>query len=503
MGDAQVIVIGAGIAGLTATALLAREGIPVTVLEAHHQTGGCAGTFKRGNYVFDVGATQVAGFERGGSHERIFRHLQIPLPKAELLDPACVIDLADGSKPIHLWHDPKRWQVERQNQFPGSESFWNLCETLHRSNWAFSSRDPVLPPVNLWDLGQLIKAIRPGTLGSGLFSGLTLADLLRICRCSNDQRLSRFLDLFIKLYSQKNADQTAALYGATVLQMSQAPLGLWHPNGSMQTISNQLVNALTRDGAELRLNHRVVHLKTSHSESRWQVDVKTTNGHKQQFMANDVICSLPPQCLLSLIKTSDRLLDRYQTQLRNLPKPSGAIVLYGAINRSALRKNFPCHLLFDTGKTGSLFITVSREGDGRAPSGQATVVASMFTPTSDWCNLSESAYQQKKQETFEDLRHHLNLALRLHPSDWNHQELATPRGFAHWTGRPEGIVGGLGQHPKQFGPFGLASRTPINGLWLCGDSIYPGEGTAGVTVSALMTCRQLMRERGLAFQLQL
>ena len=127
----------------------------------------------------------------------------------------------------------------------------------------------------------------------------------------------------------------------------------------------------------------------------------------------------------------------------------------------------------------------------------------MFTPTSDWCNLSESAYQQKKQETFEDLRHHLNLALRLHPSDCNHQELATPRGFAHWTGRPEGIVGGLGQHPKQFGPFGLASRTPINGLWLCGDSIYPGEGTAGVTVSALMTCRQLMRERGLAFQLQL
>ena len=38
-----------------------------------------------------------------------------------------------------------------------------------------------------------------------------------------------------------------------------------------------------------------------------------------------------------------------------------------------------------------------------------------------------------------------------------------------WTGRPWGYVGGLGQQPQHFGPFGLASRTPLRGLWLCGD----------------------------------
>ena len=79
---------------------------------------------------------------------------------------------------------------------------------------------------------------------------------------------------------------------------------------------------------------------------------------------------------------------------------------------------------------------------------------------------------------------------------WLHKELATPKSFAKWTGRPNGIVGGLGQHPSNFGPFGLPSRTSLRGLWLCGDSIYPGEGTAGVTQSALMACRQLMAERG-------
>ncbi|MFO7629650.1 MAG: C-3',4' desaturase CrtD, partial [Prochlorococcaceae cyanobacterium] len=67
--------------------------------------------------------------------------------------------------------------------------------------------------------------------------------------------------------------------------------------------------------------------------------------------------------------------------------------------------------------------------------------------------------------------------------------------------RPFGFVGGLGQHPSRFGPFGLASRTPLPGLWLCGDSIHPGEGTAAVGLSALMACRQLLESRGEALRI--
>jgi phytoene dehydrogenase-like protein len=62
-------------------------------------------------------------------------------------------------------------------------------------------------------------------------------------------------------------------------------------------------------------------------------------------------------------------------------------------------------------------------------------------------------------------------------------------------------VGGLGQAPWRFGPFGLASRTPLAGLWLGGDAIHPGEGTAGVSQSALMVCQQLLKDRGLELEL--
>lgn len=90
----DVIVIGAGIAGLTAAALLAQEGLRVLLLEAHSQSGGCAGSFRRGPYRFDVGATQVAGLEPGGIHWRLWRHFGLPLPPASSLDPGCSVQLA-------------------------------------------------------------------------------------------------------------------------------------------------------------------------------------------------------------------------------------------------------------------------------------------------------------------------------------------------------------------------------------------------------------------------
>ena len=491
-----MIVIGGGIAGLTAAALLAQDGIAVTLLEAHHQAGGCAGTFRRGPWIFDVGATQVAGLEPGGSHARILQHLGLALPKASLLDPGCVVDLGDGSPPISLWHDPKRWAEERVRQFPGSERFWQLCELLHTSNWAFAGRDPVVTPRSWWDLSTLLAALRPETLASGLFTTFSIANLLQLCGCQNDKRLRRFLDLQLKLYSQEPADRTAALYGATVLQMAQAPLGLWHLQGSMQVLSEQLSQAIETAGGEIRLRHRV---EAMHPSARgWTITTKGTGAgaQSQEWHASDVICSLPPQCLVDLLP-SDEIPHRYRQRLTTLPEPSGALVLYGVVQRKALPIDCPGHLQRGTEHPGSLFVSISRDGDGRAPLGQATVIASVFTPTADWCELEEPVYQGRKIERLKTMKHELNAWLGLSEDDWIHTELATPRGFAGWTGRPRGMVGGLGQHPSRFGPFGLAGRTPLPGLWLCGDSLYPGEGTAGVTLSALNACRQLMEHRGL------
>ncbi|MEB3331304.1 MAG: C-3',4' desaturase CrtD [Synechococcaceae cyanobacterium] len=499
----DVMVVGAGIAGLTAAALLARAGLAVELLEAHSQSGGCAGTFQRGPYTFDVGATQVAGLEGGGIHTRLFQHLGVPAPAASPLDPGCVVDLDDGRPAVRIWRDPRRWRQECRDQFPGSERFWQLCALLHQASWDFAGREPVLPARSPSDWRLLLAALGPASLVSGLAVAASVADLQRLSGAGSGPggaRLRRFLDLQLRLYSQEPADRTAALYGATVLQMVQEPLGLWHLQGSMQSLSDSLEQALALHGGRLRLGQRLQRLQAPlRRGDPWRLEIALAGGGSRWQEAQEVVLTLPPQSLEALL--GDQLPAGYRQRLAGLNEPSGALVFYGACERSRLPEACPPHLQLAWSDPGSLFVSVSREGDGRAPAGQATVIASVFTPARPWFEGEPSAYRQRKQAALTAIQSGLQRLLGVEAGQWCHGELATPRGWARWTGRPWGYVGGLGQHPRRFGPFGLASRTPLQGLWLCGDAIHPGEGTAGVSQSALMVCRQLLVDRGRSLKL--
>ena len=59
MADYDVIVIGAGCGGISAGALLAKQGRKALVLEQSDRVGGCCSTFEKNGYRFDVGASVV------------------------------------------------------------------------------------------------------------------------------------------------------------------------------------------------------------------------------------------------------------------------------------------------------------------------------------------------------------------------------------------------------------------------------------------------------------
>ncbi|MCM1984389.1 C-3',4' desaturase CrtD [Lyngbya confervoides] len=516
----KAIVIGAGIGGLTAAALLARRGYQVQVYDQAYLPGGCASTFRRRGFTFDVGATQVAGLEPGGIHHQIFQALDLPLPQASFCDPACAVYLPGESTPISVWRDPQRWHQERTRQFPGSESFWTVLAQIFQANWKFQCRDPVIPPRTLWDWRQLIGAVRLDTLPTLPYLFSTVGDLLKAHGLEGDRRLKTFLDLQLKLYSQVGADQTALLYAATALGISQAPFGLYHLKGSMQELANSLVTALKRDRGELRMRHRVEKIMGARGSAQAIQVRNLRTGTVWCESADCIVANVTVQDFVNL--TEDPAPPLYQARVDRLPAPSGAFVIYLGVKDTALPTHCPPHLQFlydydgPIGENNSLFVSVSRPGDGRAPQGHATIIASSFTDPQRWFEaanpiqdhpaqdplvqdpLVQDHYAQMKQAYTQSALQRLGQFFNLGSETIVHQEAATPLTFAKFTGRHRGIVGGIGQRRFTFGPFGVSTRTPFQNLWLVGDSTHPGEGTAGVSYSAWTAIRQIEQAYGAA-----
>jgi phytoene dehydrogenase-like protein len=91
-----VVVIGAGVAGLTAAAWLARKGVHVAVLEAAPKVGGCCGTTELQGYRFNDGAQ----FLMSQMMAAVFRELEIDASTLALrrVRTPLLTELTDGTR---------------------------------------------------------------------------------------------------------------------------------------------------------------------------------------------------------------------------------------------------------------------------------------------------------------------------------------------------------------------------------------------------------------------
>ena len=176
----------------------------------------------------------------------------------------------------------------------------------------------------------------------------------------------------------------------------------------------------------------------------------------------------------------------------------GAFMLYLGVDDVALPDEGPEHyqVVVDDrqplGEGNSVFMSLSPRWDSsRAPAGQRAVTLSTHTDPSAWWQTANdrAAYDDRRAEYTERL---LRAAERAVPGLRAHVRLAlpgTPVTFQYYTQRPLGMVGGFPQTSlfRARGPL-----TDVENVLLVGDSIFPGQSTAGVTIGAMRVADRIL-----------
>ena len=149
------------------------------------------------------------------------------------------------------------------------------------------------------------------------------------------------------------------------------------------------------------------------------------------------------------------------------------------------------------GDGNNMFLSVSAPGDAlSAPPGHRAVMISTHTELAGWSGLGQDEYEQRKKEIGERL---IAYARRAYPDLGERAVIAqtgTPRSYERFGFRPGGAVGGPRQTLRNTNQRAVPHDLGGPGLWLAGDSTWPGLGTVACVLGSRIVGEGMLRERG-------
>ncbi len=498
----DAIIIGGGLAGLTAAAFLSKGGLKVLVCEQASQVGGLFNSFSRSGYLFDGGIKAVEN-----SSVMMPMLAQLGLLQQIQFYPSHTALITGGHVNVIRHFDDVEGYFRLLSEFFPAEQT-GLSQILQDTKRVYQLMDGFLTfPIPFFDLPEAGNDARAGWFkenGSLLTRLPRAASLMR-------QELRPYLAQhlhnpnLINLLSDLFPDGTSVFFGLGYFRMF---LDYFYPHGGIKVIPQTLAEAVQRWGGKIRLKTRVeqVLLDGKHASG-----VRLANG--EEIHARYVIAASDLSQALTQLVPETLLPRKFDRKLRSADVSHSVLNVFLGVDKPVESLNFQgcSHIFYHPDLVGiteedrislpDYFARVPQEisipcvhQPELAPPGKTGIIISAMTSWqygTGWEGGS-SNYDQMKDIYARQLISSLEKFI---PDLTEHIEVydsATPYTIATQTSNTHGAIMGWSYHRQRtfsrgnFLQMRSSVYTPIPGLLTAGHWAYsPGGSPVAVLTGKL------------------
>ena len=263
----NIIIIGAGFAGLSAASFLAKAGYKVTVLEKHPIPGGRARKMDVDGFTFDMGPSW---YWMPDVFERFFEQFGKKVSdyyQLTRLDPSYRVYWEDDAMDIPAEFDALQTLLESIETGAGNQLDLFLQEAAYKYKVGINKL--VFKP------GQSLTEFIDLDLMKGIFK-LDVFNSMKnhIQKYFHHPKIKQLME-FPVLFLGALPENTPALY--SLMNYADIKLGTWYPEGGMYSIVNAMHALAVELGVEFKFNHDVTTFEINENEI---TNVVCSNGEK-------------------------------------------------------------------------------------------------------------------------------------------------------------------------------------------------------------------------------